>query len=110
MNTILIAAVISLVSLVFSVIAIGTRRTKIAIALIVLLGAQAIFTLSVGMSGLRPHIELAKEQGKNNDFIDGMVERDRFFFDRRVALGITMLSLCAISVVAVCAGKNNRAD
>jgi hypothetical protein len=75
---------------------IGRRKFAAATFFATLLFLQSICSLSLGMSGLRAHIEEERRNGASKEFVRGMIERDRFFFLSRVSVGASVLSLFVV--------------
>jgi len=101
MNLLLTTFIITSSLLAIAFLAIRKRKIRTARWASILLCLQAIFVLSIGMSGLRVHVKHAHSQGASQEFIKGMVERDWFFFWPRIAAGTAVVGLTIVTAFAV---------
>ena len=89
---------------------IRANRFRIASSVIALVFACAVVNLTFGMSGLRAHAEQLREEGVSDEFVAGMIARDKFLFVPRVALEVSLLGLFIISIIAVREAKSKSSD
>lgn len=92
---------------VISLTGIVMRRAWLRIACLVTLFMLAIGFLSMGMSGLRAHVEEARRQGASEEFVRGMVARNTKLFPRRIEIFFCMAGLLAVGLACV-ATNNDR--
>jgi hypothetical protein len=60
---------------------------------------QAMFILVIYTTSLRAHVEFARNSGASEEYIAGMIERDRAYFSPRVALGFCASGMALITIL-----------
>jgi hypothetical protein len=101
MNLVLVSFGIIAALSVLAILSIRAYRIKLAAAAVFFIFLNGMFILTFGMGGLRAHAEQVKSEGRSEEFVAGMVERNRFFFTPRLALGISLFGLLCVSIAAL---------
>jgi hypothetical protein len=101
MNLLLVSLVVSLFFSVTAIVCMKKGLRRLARLALLVVAFQAIFSISFGMSGLRPHVEKAREKGADDSFVMGMVEHHRFLFFPRLAVACCIGGLVVVGLVAM---------
>lgn len=91
---------LALFCIVITLLGIFVRLRWLRVACMVVLFTTASGLLSMGMSGLRAHVEEVREQGASGEFIHGMIERNNRLFPRRVEVFFSVAGLFALGLAA----------
>ena len=92
--------------LVVSLTGIVIRQAWLRIVCLATLFMLATGFLSMGMSGLRAHVEEARHQGASEEFVRGMIARNTKLFPRRIEVFFCMMGLLAVGLAGVAASKD----
>jgi uncharacterized membrane protein len=110
MSTNLLTLSVFLAALFMAATVFFVSRRKFAVATFfaTLLFLQTVVGLSLGMSGLRAHIEDERTNGASNEFVKGMIERDRFFFLARLSVGSSVVGLFVACLFGLNWGRRQK--
>lgn len=100
MTALIVSTVIVCVLAVAGLWAVHARRAKLASYAVLSLFVLAMGWLTLGVSGIRSQVVQMRSQGASEEFINGMIERNRSTLPSRVLLGFTISALFACGFVA----------
>jgi peptidoglycan/LPS O-acetylase OafA/YrhL len=98
MNATIVYVLIALIVLIGGVLASRTSRRSVRVITILMLFAMALNTLVFSMNDIRAHGVEVRKQGKSDDFLAGMAERDFRTTSRRIELLIVVIGLTALAL------------
>lgn len=107
MNIITLTFFLTLILTAAAIWSVRSMRNKLASYLIAVMFLFSIGLLTFGVGGLRPHIIQMRSLGASEQFINGMIERDRATLPPKVALGVAITGLF-LSGFAVIRLKRNH--
>lgn len=93
MNYLLIPLLMFVVVLGLLMLSLFAKRPWVRLLVTSMLVALTLATVTLGMGGLRGHIEEARSQGKSEDFVAGLAERSRRLLPERITVAICSLGL-----------------
>lgn len=104
-NSLLLAVVI-VASL--AVLFVAFKRTWARLLIIATMCVYGSFVLTLGMGGLRAHIEEARNQNHPESYVAGLAARNKRLLGSRLELAVWMLGMAAIGVAGVLAAPRKE--
>ena len=93
MNIIALTVFLTLVLTAAAIWSVRSMWNRLASYLSAVMFLFSIGLLTFGMGGLRPHVTQMRSLGASEQFIDGMIERDRATLHPKIALGVAITGL-----------------
>lgn len=100
MTALIVSTVIVCALAIAGVWAVHARRGRLASYVVLALFVVAMGWLTLGIGGIRSQVVQMRSQGASEEFIKGMIERNRSTLPSRALLGFTISALFACGFFA----------